>query len=366
MKLIKTYKYKLKLSKNQSALIDNWIGTCRFIYNLALETKITAYKSGVSLSKYDLMKQLVELKDIDWIKSVPSQTLQDVIDRLDLTYQNFFKGGGFPKWAKKGEYNSIKFKSINKISDYVFNIPKIGNVTIFKDRIISGELKNATIIKENNAYYICIAVGVESKNMYPVNDNQIIGLDMGISYFLVDSNGNYIENPRTTKKYERILRIKSRSLSRKKKGGAGFLKTKKELNNLHLKIANTRTDFLHKISFQYVKNNSLIVCEDLKVNNMIKFGNLSKHIADVSWSNFFSMLNYKSLFYEKDFIKINPKYTSQKCNHCGFIAKENRISQSKFKCIKCGHEDNADLNASKNILGEGIAFKRQREAVACA
>lgn len=365
MKLIKTYKYKLKLSKEQSNLISSWIGTSRFVYNLAKETKVEAYKYGVSLSKYDLMKQLVELKEVEWIKSAPAESLQNVIERLDKAYQSFFKGGGFPKWAKKEKYNSITFKTVKKKNGN-FILPKIGEVKVFKDRAPEGELKTATIIKEHNAYFICVTFECQSKNLCPTDENQVVGIDMGISYFSVDSNGCFVENPRHTKKYEKLLRIKNRSLARKKKDSAKFKKTKVELNKLHSKISSVRKDFLHKLSLRYVKENSLIVCEDLKVKNMIKFGNLSKHISDVSWSNFFSMLKYKSTYFEKEFIQINPKYTSQKCNLCGHISSESRLTQASFVCVSCGHQQNADLNAAKNILGEGIAFKRKREAVACA
>ena len=336
------------------------------MYNLALETKTGAYASHKkSLSSYDLQKQLTELKEIDWIASVPSQSLQNVVERLDSAYQSFFKGGGFPKWAKRGEYNSILFKSVKK-TENGFVLPKIGSVTTFKDRVPSGELKTATIKKEHNGYFICVTFECQSENIYPVSENQAVGIDMGISRFLTDSNGCFVENPRHTKRYERRLRVKNRSLVRKKKGSVNFIKTKDELNKLHSKIANVRNDFLHKVSFKYVKENSIIVCEDLTVKNMIKFGNLSKHIADVSWSKFFSMLDYKSKSYEKDFIQVNPKYTSQKCSKCGHVDSENRLTQSKFECVKCGHQQNADLNAAINILGEGIALKRKRDAVACA
>lgn len=365
MEVMQTYKYKLKLTKEQSNLIDQWIGTCRYVYNLALDCKIQSYQKGVSVSKYDLMKQLPDLKEVEWIKSVPSQSLQNVIERLDAAYQKFFSGGGFPKWAKKGEYNSILLKSVSQTATG-FILPKIGEVRIFKDRMPNGKLKTATIIKEGNGYFICITFGSQSKNLYPTGENQVVGIDMGISYFLVDSDGNFVENPKHTKKYEAKLRVKNRSLARKKKGSRGFRKAKTELNRLHTKIANVRKDFSHKVSLRYIKENSLIVCEDLKVKNMIKFGNLSKSIADVSWSGFFDKLSYKSKQYEKTFIQINPKYTSQKCNACGHIAKENRLNQANFHCVNCGHQQNADFNAAKNILGEGIALNRQREAVACA
>ncbi len=384
------------MNRQQADLINGWLGACRYVYNLAKETKLMAYHSGKSLGKYELMKQLVDLKDIEWIKSVPAQSLQNVIERLDFAYQNYFakvKSGeinkckqeyiakrlakgleikqkklaefGKPKWAKRDEYNSILFKAVSK-TDTGFSLPKIGEVKIFKDRMPEGKLKTATIIKEYNAYYISITFECQSKDLYPVSENQAVGIDMGISYFSVDSNGCFVENPRHTIKYENILRVKNRALARKKKNSVKFMQIKRELNKLHAKIAGVRKDFLHKESLKYVKENSLIVCEDLKVKNMVKFGHLSKHISDVSWSNFFSMLRYKSAFYEKDFIQINPKYTSQKCNECGHVSSDNRKTQSEFECVKCGHQQNADYNAAINILGEGIALKRKREAVACA
>ena len=363
---MKTYKYKLKLTKEQSNRVDSWIGASRYVYNLALETKIEAYKQRkISLSKFDLIKQLVDLKDIEWIKDVPSQSLQNVIERMDLAYRSFFKGGGFPKWAKRNKYKSILFKSV-KQNQKGFILPKLGFVNIFKDRMPSGALKSATIIKENNSYYLSVTFDYISENLYPTNESQVVGIDMGISYFLVDSNGFFVENPRHTITYQKKLRVKNRSLARKKLGSNSRLKTKMELSKLHLKIKNTRNDFTHKVSIQYVKENSLIVVEDLKIKNMIKFGYLSKHIVDVGWSDFFNKLEYKSKMYDKTFIKINPKYTSQKCNYCGHIAKENRINQSEFECVSCGHKDNADANAGKNILAEGIRLTRQREVLACA
>ena len=365
MEIIKTYKYKLKLTKEQASQIDQWIGTCRYVYNLALDCKIQCYKKGVSLSMYDLMKQLTDLEDVEWIKSVPANSLQNVIERLDKAYKVFFNGGGFPKWAKKGEYNSILFKKV-QLKDNTFVLPKIGALKVFKDRMPNGKLKTATILKEHNGYFLTVTFGGQAENLYPTDESQVVGLDMGISHFLTDSNGVFVENPRYTKKYEKLLRIKNRALARKKKGSNGFKKAKLEITKLHHKIANVRKDFLHKLSFQYVKDNSLIVAEDLKVKNMIKFGHLSKHIADVSWSMFFNQLSYKSKKYEKSFIQINPKFTSQKCSCCGHIAKENRKTQAKFECTSCGNQQNADFNAAQNILGEGIALNRQRKTVVYA
>ncbi len=286
---------------------------------------------------------------------------------------------GKPKWANKAEYNSILFKGWIYQDGDGFKIPKIGKAKVFKDRMPDGKIKIARIKREHGNYYLTVVFESQSQKGYlnsvSTSESQAVGIDMGITYFAVDSNGKFTDNPRHTKKYEDRLRIKNREFARKVKGSVGFERTKREVNRLHAKIARVRKDFLDKSSTDYIKNNQIIVCEDLNVNNLMKNHNLSKHISDASWSKFFTMLSYKSYWYEKEFIQVNPKYTSQKCSCCGHIAKENRLTQSKFECVKCGHTENADFQASKVILaeglkilslGEGIALKRQREALACA
>ena len=367
MVITKTYKYRLRLSKKQMNTIDSYINTSRAVYNLALETKIYAYKShGVSLSKFDLMKQLTDCKsEFKWMNEVPSQTLQNVVERMDFAYQSFFRGGGFPKFAKKEFYNSILFKSVNQVSPYKFKLPKIGTVSIFKDRQPKGELRTATITRVNDKYYISIVTNQEVEEQSKPNDKQV-GLDMGITFFASLSTGEQIENPRHTLKYAKRLRVKNRSLSRKKKGSNSKNKARKQVTKLHEKISNVRKDFLHKQSKHITDNFGMIVVEDLKIKNMIKFGNLSKHIFDASWGEFFNQLSYKSSWGSKTFIKIDPKYTSQTCFECGAVDKKSRLSQSKFVCTSCGVEHNADLNASNNILSKGIALNRQREELSCA
>lgn len=363
----KTYKYRLKLSKEQKDRIDSWINTSRCVYNLALETKMYAYKSWkVNLSKFDLMKQLTECKqEHDWMNDTPIDTLQNAIERMDSAYQSFFRGGGFPKFARKGRYNSVLFKSVKQVSDYVFKLPKIGTVSIFKDRQPQGELRTATITRVNNKYYISIVTKQEAVEQPAPNDNQV-GVDMGISFFASLSTGEQIENPRHTLKYARKLRIAQRSLSRKKKGSVSRQKQRERVAKLHEKISNVRKDFLHKQSRKLVDGFGTIVVEDLKISNMVRFGNLSKHILDASWGEFFNQLAYKSEWGGGTFVKVDPKYTSQTCHDCGEVDKKSRVSQSKFVCTSCGTESNADVNASKNILGRGTTLIREREVIACA
>lgn len=360
-----TYKRKLDLTKAQETRINSWIGACRVVYNLSLEIRIEAWKNKqITLHRYELMKQLPELRrGTDWIADVPSNSLVDVIDRLDKSYQRFFKGAGFPKWANKKYYKSILFKqnkNIIRLGNNKINIPKVGNLKLFKDGDINGNIKVATIKKEPTGYFIYIVTDA-TKNIQNQDENQVLGIDMGVANFYVDSNGVFVENPRHFKKYEAKLRIENRSLARKKKGSNSWKKQAKKLALLHHKIGNIRKDFLHKESTRIAKENHTVYLEDLNVKGMSKNKNLSKHILDCGWSTFRQMLTYKT-----NVVAINPRFTSQICNDCGVKDAKSRISQSKFVCTNCGVESNADENAAKNILSKGIALDRQREAKACA
>lgn len=311
-----------------------------------------------------------ELKqEFDWIKDVPAQTLQGVIDRLDDAYKTFFRGGGFPKWANKYKYNSLLFKQGVEIAEGKIKLPKIGKLNYFQSREIpkDSKIKQATVIKEIDGFYICIVVKQhQTKRLYsPSIDSQEVGMDMGVSLFYALSNGNTKENPRVLSNFSNTLRLAQRSLARKKKGSNNWIKQKKKVQKINAKIKNVRADFLHKTSLELVTYYDLIAIEDLKLKNMTKSskGDLNKPgkmvkqksglnrvLLDVAAGSFFEKLEYKCEWYDKKLVRVDPKYSSQTCSNCGSKSKENRKTQAKFKCVSCGHTENADVNAAKNIL----------------
>lgn len=365
IKMIRTYKRKLILTKAQEQKIRSWIGASRVVYNLALEIKRDAYrKARKSVHKYDLGKQITELrKEIAWVRDAPCEVLEATNERLDKAYRTFFRtfksGGGFPKFASKKTFKSIEFRYNIRIIGNIITLVRIGKLKFHKDEPILGIPKNAIIKIEPTGFFVCI----QCKDV-PIkfqSENQAIGLDMGINRFCTDSNGGFIDNPKHFKKYERKLRIENRSLSRKKKGSNSWKKQAKRLAFLHHKIGNVRKDFLHKESTKIAKANNVVYLENLNIAGMVKNRNLSKHILDCGWGMFRAMLEYKT-----NVIAINPAYTSQTCFECGDVNKESRISQSEFICTSCGHIAHADVNAAKNIKSGGTALVRQREAVACA
>ncbi len=379
-----TYKRKLKLTKAQEERISSWIGACRLVYNMGLEIKKETWKNKQqNVSAYDLMKQLPEIKHINWIADVPSQSLQNSLERLDKSYKNFFRnfksGGGFPKFKSKRTYKSILFKSSELKLNNKIKLPKLGEVSFFKDKSpIVGKIKTVQIVIEPTGFFICIVCDEVSKAISNPDESQVIGIDMGVANFCSDSNGNFIENPRHFKKYEDRLRIENRSLARKKRGSNRWKKQVKKLSFLHHKIGNVRKDFLHKESTIMAKNFHTIYVEDLNISNMSKRSKpkkdengkfirngasaksgLNKSILDAGWGMFRMMLEYKT-----NVVRVDPKYTSQKCNECGEKDSKNRLSQSEFVCLSCGHISHADTNAAKNILSKGIALNRKRKALA--
>jgi putative transposase len=358
--MFRTYKRKLDLTKSQEQRLCNWIGTCRLVYNIALQVKIASYDAiGKSPTNYELQKQITDLrKSYDWIDDVPCNTLANVMDRLDKSYKSFFKGAGFPKFAKKKFYNSLSFRQGTKVDTSKLFISKIGWLKMFADSPIVGDIKLTTIVNECNGFYACITCELPD---IVITNTRSIGIDMGITNFAITSNDQFISNPRHFKKHERQLRRENRSLSRKVKFSNSWRKQVKRLSLLHNKIANVRKDFLHKQSTQIANEYATVYMEDLNIKGMSKNRKLSKHILDAGWGMFRIMLEYKT-----NVTAINPAYTSQTCNACGEKDKVSRISQSEFVCTSCGHIAHADINAAKNIKRIGEALVRQREAVACA
>lgn len=362
------------LNKSQQQRALSWIGACRTVYNLGLEIKINAYKNHkISVPRFDLQKQLLDLKkDFDWIRDVQSQVLQEALLRLDKTYQNFFRGNGFPKFAKKDRYNSITFpQSVTLIAENKISLPKFGEVKIFKDRLPgSSKIRQATIIKEVDGFYITLVVEENPNIPQKSSESQAVGIDMGVVNFATLSDGTIIQNPHFLAQYAKQLRIEQRSLARKKKGSNSFKKQKRRLSKLYHKITRKRQDFLHKQSSMIINKYDSIVVENLKLKNMTKSAKgtieepgkmvkqksgLNRVILDVSIGEFFRQLDYKAEWRGKTITKVDAKHTSQKCSNCGHVEKSNRKTQSRFECVKCGHCENADQNASKNILARTMA-----------
>jgi putative transposase len=373
--MLKAQKVRLYPNKEQREIISSQIGGARYVYNRALALRKFVYsKFGIKVGKFALINHITKLKKREktsWLKEIDSQAIQQSIANMDKAYQHFFKGGGYPKFKSRHySIQSYQYPQRVKIDGNKVFLPKVGWVKcrgLRKEFV--GKIKTVTVSYEAYQYHASILVDIEDESLKPCNNpTKAIGLDVGVSLVVADSNGNKVKPLDLTRELKK-LRTKAQQLSRKKKSSNNRAKAKARLAKINLKIANKRKDFLHKLSLQYAENQGTVVVEDLKIKNMTsktkgtvekpsknasaKRG-LNRVITQQSWGLFFELLEYKLSERGGQLIKVDPKYTSQTCNKCGHISKENRQSQSKFVCTSCGYSANADINASKNILDRGM------------
>lgn len=361
--MFKSYKYRIFPSELQKQQISNIFGQVRFIYNLALETKIAAYKiNRTNLSCFDLINQTKELKDNEcsWLSESPAQSLQASIRNLDKAYSNFFKGCGFPKFKNKHGKKSFQIPQgvyLSKNNKQIF-IPKLKLVDIDLHRTFKGEIKTVTVSKSvTNKYYVSILVDTKElkPEKKPINTSTIIGLDMGIKDFCITSDGEKFDNKDFFKSMMKKLRVEQRSLSRKKKGSNHYKKQKMVVALIHEKIRNCRLDYLHKTSKGLIDRYDTICIEDLAVSNMIKNHCLARAISDMGWSEFKTFLTYKAEWYGKNLIQIGRFEPSSKtCSCCNSINNDLKLSDREWICTTCNSKHDRDINAALNIKNFGL------------
>ncbi len=350
--MFRAYKYRILPTNSQKELIAKHIGSSRFVYNLALETKTTAYLgSKHNFSPFDLIKQLPELKkECEWLKDVNSQSLQQSIQNMDIAFKKFFKGAGFPKFKSKHKgKQSFSIPQNVIVENNLLIIPKFKEgINIVLHREIKGTIKSATIsVTPTGKYFVSILVdtNIEIPTKPQIKENTTVGIDLGIKDFAITSNGEVFDNP----KYLRNAQSKLKYVQRKYSKNKGK-RTKQRLVLLHEKVVNKRKDFLHKISTKLIRENQTIALEDLAVSNMVKNHNLAQAISDVSWSTFVTMLEYKADWYGKNILRIGRFAPSSKtCSCCGYINKELTLKDREWTCGSCSAVLDRDVNAACNI-----------------
>lgn len=363
--MLKAYKFRLYPNKEQEIQIQKTFGCARFVYNTLLDLKIKKYKNEkISMSKIDLNNHCnrVLKKEYEWLKEVDKFALTNSIYNMDSAYQKFFKEhSGYPKFKSKHNHNkSYKTNFANNnievnLENNKIKLPKLKWVNTKLHREFIGQIKSATISQvPSGKYYVSILVETEHISMK--STGTMVGIDLGIKDLLVTSDGEKINNIHTTKKYEKKLAREQRRLSRKGKGSKNRNKQRIKVARVHEKIANVRKDNLHKISHKIVSENQVIVSEDLRISNMMQNHKLAKAIADCSWYELTRQLEYKSKWNNRQYVKVDTYFpSSQICSCCGEkfpITKD--LSVREWKCPNCHIKLDRDINASINILNEGL------------
>jgi putative transposase len=357
--MLKAYKYRLKPTKNQIILLEKHIGSCRYIYNWALNLKIKTYEqTGKSISQFDINKQITILKkENEWLKEANSQSLQGMTRNLESAFTRFFREkNGFPNFkSKKNPIQSFPVPQ-HYYADFekgIVKLPKIGEVKAVLHRSFEGTLKTATVSRSaTGEYYISILVedGKELPVKEAFTESTTVGIDVGIKDFAVLSTGEKVENPKYLKNSLKRLKVLQKRVSRKQKGSKNREKAKQRLAVLHEKISNQRNDFQHKLSFKLVSENQALAVETLNVKGMIKNHHLAQAIWDSAWSSFVTKLEYKAEWYGKTLLRIGQFEPSSKvCNVCGFHNSELTLKDREWTCPDCKTRHDRDINAAINI-----------------
>lgn len=367
--MLRAYKYRLLPSDQQKQQLLSFFGSVRFVYNLGLETKISAWTSAKkNLTCIDLHKQLKELKDnnAQWLHECPSQSLQMALRNLDNAYTNFFRGAGFPKFKKRSNNQSIQFPQGVHIESNKIFIPKLKWVDFIQHRVLgNGIIKTVTVSKTTTGKYF-VSILIENQNELPkkkpVDQSSTVGIDVGLKTFAVLSDGTEFHAPKFLRNQLQKLRIEQRKLNRRFKKGIKISEQSKNWHKqrlivakLHEKISNRRNDFLQKTSTAIIKQYDTICLENLNIEGMKKNSALSISISDVSWSAFNYMLEYKANWHGKNIIYIGRFEPSSKiCSSCGTINKELKLEHRSWTCEKCNISHDRDKNAAQNIKNFGL------------
>ena len=366
MKQDYTYKLRLTPTKEQEVLLSKHFGSIRYVYNLFLDRRTKFYLEAKekqlakkTLTYVDMAKELTQIKtheDTEWLNEVNSQSLQHSLKHLDGAYNRFFKKlAKFPRFKSKKNKQSFRIPQFVTIANKRIHFPKFKEgIKIDLHREIEGEINYATITRNKaGQYYACIGVTrtIEPKS----KTDKMIGIDLGIKSLVVCSDGQTFPNIKTTKQYEKQLRLRQKELSRTKKGSKGRDKARLKVGKIQVKIANIRHNHLHQITSKLIRDNQTIVCEDLSVKNMMSNRCLSKSIGDASWGELVRQLTYKAGWYGRKLVKIDRYFPSSKtCSHCGYINEGLTLDQREWKCPRCQENLDRDLNASLNILRQGL------------
>ena len=377
MERLKAYKFRIYPTEEQEIFFAKTFGCVRKVYNLMLNDRKKAYEEV----KNDPSKKMTfptpakYKKEFPFLKEVDSLALANAQLHLDKAYKNFFrdKSVGFPRFkSKKNPVQSYTTNNQNGtvalIDSKFIKVPKLKSLIRIKlHRQPKGMIKSATISRHASGKYYISLLCKEEINELP-KTNSAIGIDLGITDFAILSDGQKIDNNRLTSKMEKKLKREQRKLSRrallaKKKGiplseAKNYQKQKRKVARLHEKVMNQRTDFLNKLSTEIIKNHDIICIEDLNVKGMLRNHKLARSISDVSWSSFVAKLQYKADWYGREIIKVDTWFpSSQICSECGHKDGKKSLDIREWTCPICHTHHDRDINASINILTEGLRIQ---------
>jgi len=377
-----SFKYRIYPNQEQEAKFFDF---CRFLYNNALEERISYYKTFDKSRIYvDQASFLPEIKK-EFPKEtsfIHSQVLQATLKQLETSYKNFFrrvKNGeeakGFPRFKKENRFRSICFPqvasaldggAIKLLDDKHIQISKIGSVKIEYHRPIQGQAKLARIVRQSGDKWF-IVISCDNVPLSPLEKTgNTVAIDLGISNFITTDDGTTFHHPKPYKTSLEKLQYIAKKRAAKQRGSNNSKKMLVAEQRAHEKIANIRSDFQHKIAKQLVAENDVIIVEDLNIKGMLEaegFSVKKSNISDASWGNFVALLLYKAERAGKEVIEVDPRNTSKMCSCCGNVKQNLTLQDRLYGCHACGMAKDRDLNAALNIKKLGTSFYRNDKII---
>jgi putative transposase len=358
MKINKAFRYELKPNIKQRILLAKHAGAARFAYNWALNQRIELYKlNQKSTNAIEQHRLLNSLKAIEfpWMYEVSKCAPQEALRDVDNGFNHFFRGMkqgkkiGFPKFKKKGVHDSFRLTGTIKVHPKATQLPRLGIIRLKELTKVQGRILSATLSRQADRWFVSFTVEIEQESPSPVQ-GEPIGIDLGLTSFITTSEGEKVAPPKPLNNKLNKLKRLSRQHSRKQIGSNNRKKSAFKLARQHRKISNQRIDFLHKLSTTLVKTKPIIIVEDLDVKEMLERKRLSRQIADVSWTNFIRMLEYKTQWYGSILIKVPKYFASTKiCSYCNTKKEQIHLHDRHWTCEQCGFKHDRDLNAAQNL-----------------
>lgn len=356
--MLRTLKAKLYPNATQARRLTEYLDTARHIFNRCLEARRDAWRDEKkSISRYDQTKSLTTWRASDpKLRGIPVRIERDAVHRVDLAFQRFFRRikehankPGYPRFKSANRYNSIGIAQCgNVVRDGRIRVSGIAKPIRCRGlQPVVGTIKSLRIVRRAGKWFARILVddGKDAPPKIPVV--KAIGIDLGLTNFLVTSDGTKVGAPRIFRKLASRLRHANKVVSRRHKGSARRRKAVIRLQRVHARIADSRDDFTHKLSKYLVSKYELIAAEKLNIKGMVH-STLAKSIMDAGWAGFLWKLSYKLETLGRTFIQVNPAYTTQRCSRCGAIVPK-KLSERVHSC-SCGLVLDRDWNSAINIL----------------
>jgi putative transposase len=374
--VLKAFKYRFYPTEQQQQFLARQFGCNRFVYNWALQQKTKAYQqTKKGLSRFALDKQLTQLKkELEWLNEVASQPLQQALGHLDKAFTRFFKEkNGFPKFKHKHGTQSASYPQGVKI-DFeagLITLPKVGIVKTVFSRTFEGTVKTTTISRTpTGKYFVSVLVEVENQDfshpdtearvarkvLFHEQEEQALGIDLGLKDFVTLSNGEKIAHPKHLEQHLKRLKVLQKRLAKKKKGSANAKKAKLKVALLHEKVSNTRKDFLHKLSSRLVKEFNTLCFEDFNIKGLMANHKLARHIGQSGWGMFKQFCEYKAQWNGKHTRTIGRFEPSSRLCTCGYWNRDLTLATRVWSCPECNTTHDRDVLAATNI--KRFAFKK--------